>query len=356
MVCNESAHAILSGSESLLRHHLDKLVVVDLVVTVKVGFPELSCGGDSPCPEDHPYSFHDLQTTVRGTSITHTVGALAEHVDKKMWFDKLDRIHLFEVTFKPKETLEIRHTYRHKLSEYVEGYEAHYVTRTGVLWAGPIGKARLTIKTPWPHHYVAFPENFELVGRTETLAKKTLPGGLKTTWTHVFEMTDWTPKEDLYILFGNYMERGPQQCAAVDEVSWSRQKLEKTLKSETPDKKELAARVDEEIRREHFEKLSDEELRQCRNYPYALHGYSFKDEKLHAYFYAPAFSTHCAFCGETPPDEFMDEDNPMRYTRFFFKPNIAYTPKLLTTDDLAYVRIAKAEQARRRKLETVRKK
>ena len=113
----------------------------DEEVSVKVGFPELACDGDSPCPEEHPYSFHDLETTVRGKQITHEVDFLAKQSTKLATFYKLDKVHLFDVTFAPKEKLTITHTYRHTLSGSVEGNTAHYVTRTGALWASPIDRA-----------------------------------------------------------------------------------------------------------------------------------------------------------------------------------------------------------------------
>ena len=318
-------------------------------VTVKVGFPELACDGDSPCPEDHPYSFHDLQTTVRGKKIKHKVDFLARQSRKLASFYELDRVHLFDVTFAPGEVVSIQHTYRHTLSSSVEGYSAHYVTRTGSLWARPIEQATFIVRVPWVHYYTSFPEEFKLVKREEKLLEEPLDSH-KSMWTYTFEMKRWTPKADLYILFGNEAERLPKQCPFISEV-WRdhEEALEEVARDAGKEKKQARARADERVRREHFDALSLEDLKICRNWPYAVHGYSFKTKELAELFYRKPFSTHCPFCGPGAESEVLDEDHPERFTRFFHMPNMSYDPAMLDARELLYVRLAKEAEGLKKK-------
>ena len=66
----------------------------------------------------------------------------------------------------------------------------------------------------------------------------------------------------------------------MTNVDWLYDELMEKWEDATPDKKARVARVEDELITEYFAGLTDVELRQCRNWPYALHGYSFKDDAL----------------------------------------------------------------------------
>ncbi len=317
------------------------------VVTVKVGFPELACDGDSPCPEDHPYSFHDLETRVRGKKIKHTTEMLSKQKRLKKGFGELDKVHLFQVTFAPKEVIEITHTYRHTLSSSSEGRQIDYVTRTGALWSSPIGRATFTVKLPWSHLYTSYPDEFVLKSRTEHVLEKTM-AGYGSMWTYVFEMKDWTPRGDLLLHFGNAVERLPQHCPDIQDVSRAYQEALAVSGQDSALTTRQRKKMAEAKAGKLFDELDATQLKQCRNWPYAIHGYVFKNKSLHDYFYAKEFSTHCPFCGKSERTEVLDEDNPVRFTRFFHKPNKSYSPELLTARELLYVRVVKGAESRLR--------
>src|SRR5215831_4885369 len=73
-----------------------------------------------------------------------------------------------------------------------------------------------------------------------------------------------------------------------------------------------------------LKKLSAEDLRRCRNLPYALHGMPFKSTDLRAYFYRPA--------------TVEEGENVIR-----LQENPAYADSLLTPEDVAYVKAVQRE-------------
>lgn len=54
-------------------------------------------------------------------------------------------------------------------SNFVLGEYVHYVTMTGQLWNGPIGRARFVVRTPYRPWFLEFPSCFELISNREEL-------------------------------------------------------------------------------------------------------------------------------------------------------------------------------------------
>jgi hypothetical protein len=150
----------------------------------------------------------------------------------------------------------------------------------------------------------------------------TKPAGEGALTEVIFEMEQWTPKQDLEVVLGGAMEPFGK-CPAVPAAA----------SNTTGPATDLAAA------KEQFQGLTPAELRICRNLPYAHQGYTFKDPKLTELFYAPAQPS-------TSPWSFgIGGDGPADYLVARFQPNRAYDPKLLTADEQVYVRMVKALEA-----------
>lgn len=290
----------------------------DEPVTLQVGFPELPCMGD--CPEDNPYTFRGLETTVRGEPVKHRIGKVKRGLK---WQHAYGRIHLFDVTFAPHEQVVIAHTYNHNLSASVDGKQADYVTTTGAYWNGPIGRATFTVRAPWRHSYTAYPKGFVMTDRRETMVDG------RRRWTYVFNMERWVPKTNFTLFFGNDTERRPSQCPTYYEVETA---------TDVVGVRVPPAELAQEAKKL-YKEASAADLRICRNWPYALHGYPFKSADLRDFYYAKAVITHCPYCG---PEDGGDQDE--QWIRFYGKVNPDFSPALLDAEDARYFRIVKVAE------------
>lgn len=285
------------------------------VVKLQMGFPELHCGGGGEdCVEDAGI-FRDMKTTVRGREVVQRVGQVGPEQD---WKPALGKVYLYDITFKPGEQVEVVHRYHHAASQSVDGPWLHYITRTGALWNGPIGRARFTVRMGWRPWGAGFSSNFTL----KSYQERPVDGGGGQTEV-VFEMEDWRPTRDLVIQFSNGV-------TDFDCPGWS------FMRGYDTDKK------GEEALREELRGVPRDMLRTCRNLPYAVHGYTFKDRTLNEFFYKP-LKTGRGFV-LYPDDEAEDGET---WTRFGLRPNKLYQPSLLTTWEQRYVSMVKDEEARR---------
>jgi hypothetical protein len=234
-------------------------------VRVQMGFPEPACPEDGDCTFA---GFEDMTTTVRGARVDLSIGNVER---RHPWAEHIDRVHVFEVTFAPAETVEVVHAYRHGLTEYVGGGEdLTYITRTGALWAGTIEDARFKIILPYrPWGISLGPWAAQLARFTETRANGQPRVELDLAWT------DWEPENDLNLRFGpgfptletpSLIEGCPAPAALFDD----------DLSAATLDAADLLERT---------QSLSDAQLRICRNAIFAHHGKDFDDPDLDAFFY-----------------------------------------------------------------------
>jgi hypothetical protein len=270
----------------------------DAAVTLRLGFPEERCHPDADCAEDGGV-FRGMVTSVRGEVVPQQTGTVSPESD---WAPSLGRVFLYTVVFQPRERVEVVHRYNHAMSSSVDGRFVTYITRTGALWSGPIGSARFTIRAlerPW---VLLHSRSFKLSSYTEQRKDA------RTAVTElVFEMKDWTPTEDLFV--GLYGAQFGVRC---------------------PGSLYFVGATPEEELREELRELSEEELRTCRNMPYAHHGYIFKDEALNAAFYRAAV-----------------EDGEETFRRVPWHTNPRYTPDLLTSQEHRYIKLIKQEEQRR---------
>jgi hypothetical protein len=295
----------------------------DEAITVSMGFPETFCDGESDCGSpDNKHTFWDMKTTVDGKPVKMKVGAVSAKEEK--WAPELGRVHLFDVKFAPKAKVSVVHTYHHGYSGSSMGDSSlYYITKTGSLWNGPIGKARFTVRMPERPWGLVYPKTYNLQSYTSRKQDK------KVMTEIIFEQQNWTPTQDLDLYFGSPMTSGSSKfatsCPDVHESSVGEGIKKPTLKAGE----------------ETFGGLSDEELRICRNLPFAHHGYTFKDEKLQKLFYGPgALKVSGAYDNEEEPKDFV---------RINFQPNPFYDESMLSKDEQGYVKLIKLVEEARKK-------
>jgi hypothetical protein len=266
-------------------------------VRLTMGFPETRCGDDDWSGDGSPHcgEFRGLRTEVRGVPVEMHAGK----VGKPPWSERLGRVYLFEVSFKPRETIEIVHKYRYDRTPG-SGYESlTYVTATGALWNGPIGSARFRlIGLEIPPRAVQYPPSFHLAESVE----RPTPAGGRTDLT--FETRDWRPTGDFSLTLINDYWPSRFNCPLLENIE-----------ADDPDWRALDAKA----------------LRLCRNLPFAAHGKAFEDRDLAEQFYRP--------------EGLSEDDEAVKAVDF--RPNALYADSLLTAAEWAYVERAKQEEALR---------
>lgn len=274
----------------------------DQAIKLQMGFPEERCREDQDCTPNAGL-FQDLVTTVRGVPVEQREG----RVSRAEWAEQLGRVFLYDVTFAPRERVEIVHTYAYDRSTGVDWWGTTYLTRTGGLWGGPIGHARFTVRLREPVLYVIYPNVFALTRFAEEPSEA---GGAKVEL--VFEARDWRPTVDFSVSFPSF-----SIVAMTDEGLC--QGIEGDLSDE-----ELAPVL---------ASWSDRQLRACRNRLYSLHGYPFKDPALRAEAYGPP-----ALPDWADPEVFAIAPRPE---------NPAFSPALLSAGERGWIDAIAAEEKRR---------
>jgi len=234
-------------------------------IRVQMGFPEPACPEDGDCTFT---GFEDMATIVRGARADLSLGS----VDRRHpWAEHIDRVHVFEVTFAPGETVEVVHTYRHGLTEYVGGGEdLAYVTRTGALWAGRIEDARFRISLPYRPWGISLGSwGAQVAGFTETRVEGRPHVELDLAWT------DWEPESDLKLHFGPGFPT-LESPSLIDGCPAPGELFDHDLPAAALDIADLEERT---------QSLSDGQLRICRNAVFAHHGKDFDDPELDRLFY-----------------------------------------------------------------------
>jgi hypothetical protein len=249
--------------------------------------------------------------------------------DEHEWAPRLGRVFLFDVTFPPNEEVEIVHRYRMHRSSFVETRdELFYVTRTGSLWSGPIGRARFTVRTPYRPGRLAFPQEY----RVARFVERTGDGGPVSEV--VFEMRNWTPTHDLDLhLSDTYVISGHSdvRCPDPGAYGYVRTRLaEQITAAERRRLRERLTRMDARAR-----SLDDRRRRVCRNMVFAIHGYHFRSADLQRLFYRPPQRTTDPFGYGL--DEEEGEDARV-YTVLGLTENPEFSQSLLTPLERRYLR------------------
>lgn len=295
----------------------------DKVVTVNMGFPERFCHPDSDCasPSGDHTTFRGITTEVRGVKVKTTIQSVSRQSE---WSGELGRVHLFKVDFKPQETVEIIHRYEMGISTSVEReLNFDYVTKTGALWGAPIGEATFIIRVKRRPYGFVFPKGYQL-----------------TEFEHVsgmtqvaFQQKNWIPTNDLMVTF-NY-HASMFGCPPMRELL-----AEHTGPVTQDTVLPLVAMTDV---------LDLEGLRVCRNIPYARHGYRFKKKSLADRLYQYRAPTSLPLLQRSYGSYAVpQEEEAGGYLGVLFRESPHYDPKMLTAEELTWVRIFKElEQLRK---------
>ena len=277
-------------------------------VALQMGFPESRCSEGEGC-NGRGGEFRGLVTTVEGKQISQRVGKVAP---KDEWGNMLSRVFLYDVAFRPDQKVDVEHRYVYDRSLHVTGEYLSYLTRTGKLWNGPIGRASFVVRMPLRPWFVVAPKTYRLASYRETR----VPGDATPMTELRFEMVDFTPEEDLNLYFANVWVSGLLVFGLADRCP---------------------VLHDGEIRGD-FDATDAETLERCAALPLALHGAPL-EEKLSAFFYGPR---------ELSEEERLyaasGEGAALQVIRL--QPNPEYRAEFLSTGERQYVARAKEALAK----------
>jgi hypothetical protein len=290
-------------------------------LTLQLGFPEYRCdpndGGD--CVDPHTYQFQQMKTFVRDQPVPMRKGKVSR---KHAWAGKLGNTWVFDVSFAAHEAVAVRHVYRVPGGAVIDGTQVFvYVTRTGALWAAPIGTAQFRISVPIRTTWFSGPEgvaraSFDIVE---------VAGVKRAASVYVFR--DWTPTGDLELAFreghtswlmDHWSEQadpaphGPEHAGLPNSercqgfFEYFGLGVERTRPPPAhPTESAVQAALHKGVN----------SRRICKNALFAMYGKRFQDEKLNRYFYGPKGFVP----GEWPYDT--------------FQPDPLFDPSLLTPED-----------------------
>jgi hypothetical protein len=285
----------------------------DAAVTVQMGFPEARCNPEEGDCYGQGGRFRGLRTRVRDVPVRHRIGRVTS---ESPWAMELSRVHLFNVTFAPRERVRIEHRYTYDRSfTAVLGENVHYLTRTGALFAGPIEVARFTVRTPNPPLLVEHPRTFRMLSWDRGM------DGRRGVTELVFETRNWTPAEDFGLLLGDFVriEAGaPVGDGSIDL-------------SECPHGMDGLGPGGREFFEEAIRASPRELLEACRTFVFALSGHTFRDARFTR-----------AFFGGPSRDSGMGEDWVVELLR----PATSFTMAQMPASHGAYVRSIDAALAR----------
>lgn len=231
----------------------------DQPVTVQMGFPEHCQRTVDDMEVESPSckrpAIRDFEARVDEQPVPVTVKVPKKGEQGALPGTTFDRVHTFQVSFKPKERVVVEHSYTHGgriVSPYHSGID--YILRTGGLWKGPIRDfdMRIVLKSKWAS---IIDENEE----GKRLPKPGFEGWRGGTYQMHWKLEGFTPTMDVAFLL---------QEPLVHEG-------EEELRTAMMEAAESAAFLDGK---------TPEELRILRNLPYAVLGYTFKDATLRAHF------------------------------------------------------------------------
>lgn len=207
-----------------------------------------------------------------------------------------------------------------------------YVTRTGALWAGPIGRATFTLRTREVYDLIAWSPEFSF----KSLKRFVITKGETTGMELVLENTDWTPKSDLDVDF--MTDEGQLRAKLVGGDCPQLRVSDYRKYSEAPrDQKAQFFGVDD------LDKFDSARLRLCRNYVYARYGYGFSDAKLNKRFYGEVHK------GKYPPQaEHIEDFEGVERMLAPLMVDPSFTPDMLTVQDVFYLKALRDEERKRR--------
>ncbi len=231
----------------------------DRPVTVQMGFPEW-CEATPDNSESEActgWTIRDFKVRIDGKKGPKVTLKQAKPGKGPLADMEYGRVHTFPVSFAPRQTRTVQHTYRHA-SSITSPWCSNlsYILQTGALWKGPVKSLDIEVLTR--SSFIDDPgyarEWFDgAEGRPKATSEPQADGGVRYRWS----MKDVEPRHDLWLTFCE-----PKQMLA---------RLEAIGEVELMEPAEL-------------EKLDAAALRVLRNTIYAAYGYTFRSEDLQAHF------------------------------------------------------------------------
>lgn len=258
---------------------------------IQVGFPEYHCdsslGGD--CVAERPVDFKSLQTTIDGKPVKHRKGRVrSDHP----WSLELGNVWVYDAVFPPDKTVHIAHSYRMLHGGNVSAdHLGYYVTRTGAVWAGTIGKARFRVRVPISSNSIDTGNPAPPLQTTVHVIKEQgqLFGEI------VYTAENWEPTADLFFSYRNTRHPYLDDMAPGYEAALKRANPQTGLHCtrfmdlrEEGHLMQRSADVPTAEQVNDFVKTGIGDARTCRNLLFALHGKRFKRPALNRQFYGPA--------------------------------------------------------------------
>lgn len=272
----------------------------DQKIAVQMGFPETRCSEDEVGECNGDGRFLGLRTTIRGVEVKERVGKISK---RHPWAPKLGRVFLYGVAFAPGETVQIVHRYRYAATFNAGNQEyVSYLTTTGAHWNGPIGKARFVVRTLFRPWAIDYPLGITLTSNIE----RVLPDGDSQTEL-VFAVEEWTPKVNFQVTLDSDSNGMSYDSPCPIHLQFFDRPFSEGLASVT---------------RDQLRQLSVDDMRICRNLPYALHGMPFKDPGLRRIFYRAATS-----------------NSGKETTRTGFVENPSFSDALLSPDERGWITV-----------------
>jgi hypothetical protein len=240
-------------------------------------------------------------------------------------------VWLFDVTLSPGEQVPIVHDYRVLSTVNSQnGVSVDYVTRTGATWGRPIGRARFTFRYPARVCELYTPNAPAANGHVSVplAAFRLLEEGGQLIGEASYEVQNWRPTGDVEFftractIARDYWENERPSLCPAHELLW------RFVFGSNGDRPDPPPPTREEVVQA-LAKLSDQQLRLCKNYPFAGYGRPFTDAALSQAFY-----------GEPKP---TPSDGPLQP----FQPSAHYTDKLLTPGDWRWIKVVDAVLAQR---------
>ena len=311
----------------------------DQALKFTMGFPERLCdpGSDCASPSGDHTTFRDIITEVDGQRVKTHIKPVKDQSER---WSELGRVHLFEISFNPKQTKTIKHTYYMGISSSIEGERSfQYITKTGAMWGAPIGKATFTIsvqRRPIGFHF----SNEYILKSYETHEQK------PSLTTVVFEQESWTPTQDLDLVFTYEMTQA-FNCPLLNSHYMEPKDLLDRLKQRlsSPKMKAKSNFSDDIVTALVISgtKMSKSDLRRCRNLPFARYGYHFKSADLNTHLYRYAQPTPLSeMRADYRSYTYSDENEELKNrSAVLFRPSEHYSPKQLTKDDWLYIKALK---------------
>lgn len=288
-------------------------------VSVRMGFPEMAhCeSGDVEFgPDVLDPRFRNLVTLVRGEPVELSTGM----VKKSEWDFCLGMVYLFDVTFAPHERLEIDHSYEYSGTVTSLGSRVNYLTRTGSLWNGTIGRAEFTVAMVGLQSSVFWPSEYRLVEHYRDRFPTDPYGTVRTVYR--FRQENWLPGRNFEFSSEQdwWDESLPECCPQRDEFE------------------EIFSGPDVEGKlTEIVECLALDSFRICRNNVYARYGRPFSDTSLSHYFYTNP--------GPLTTGGYSEEDGIFTVG---YQINPRYSDDLLTKEEKEFVYLLRKIEEERR--------